>query len=486
VAPLTQPKLVDIVGFGAEGGVYASRFGQITNSESGLETMLQLSPEALQRGITPDAAALALIEAASLHDANGRADLAGVLDDVQIAAGSEVRIAWRRPHLHPEAFLRLPLRQLTTSDRGAGLWFDRLPGEADAVVFRYARAASPEAAPGAPRFVVERLFADDSAALDALLRGEIDAVDRVPPWQLERIEQAPDVVVAQFALPTVHVLIPNRDHSLLNMREFRRAMCYGTDRAGIVDDILLGGQPREGFVPLSGPFPAGVSLNDPAGYGYNSDLAPRPYEPRLAALLAGVARTTLAKREVEERKARGEDVPPPDPTKDESLPPLEPLVLAHPADPLARVACQSLKLQLEGIGIPITLVELPADDPEATAAYDLLYAELAVWEPLTEARRLLGAEGVAGRASALMTAALDELDRSENWNDARSRLRAIHRIAHYDLPLIPLWQTVNSFAYRSWLSGVGERPLTLYQNMQDWRKDFDERQARNDRRGIRD
>ncbi len=150
-------------------------------------------------------------------------------------------------------------------------------------------------------------------------------------------------------------------------------------------------------------------------------------------------------------------------------------MLAHPADPLARVACQSLKLQFDRVNIPIKLVELPADDPNANVTFDLLYAELTVLEPLIDARRLLGADGLAGRSSALMTAALEILARSENWNDARNRLREIHRIAHFDLPLIPLWQTENYFAHRTWLKGVGERPLTLYQNLDDWRKEFDDK-----------
>jgi hypothetical protein len=71
-----------------------------------------------------------------------------------------------------------------------------------------------------------------------------------------------------------------------------------------------------------------------------------------------------------------------------------------------------------------------------------------------------------------MTTALDELDRSQNWNEARARLREIHRIAHYDLPVIPLWQTVNHFARRTWLTGVGDQPVALYQNLDEWRKEF--------------
>jgi ABC-type oligopeptide transport system substrate-binding subunit len=73
-----------------------------------------------------------------------------------------------------------------------------------------------------------------------------------------------------------------------------------------------------------------------------------------------------------------------------------------------------------------------------------------------------------------MTAALDELDRAQNWNEARTRLRDIHRLAHHELPVIPLWQTVNWLAHRTWLTGVGEQPVTFYQNLDAWRKSFAE------------
>jgi ABC-type transport system substrate-binding protein len=82
----------------------------------------------------------------------------------------------------------------------------------------------------------------------------------------------------------------------------------------------------------------------------------------------------------------------------------------------------------------------------------------------------VGGRGVAGHASALMDTALDQLDHAANMKEAQPPLREIHRIAHYDLPLIPLWQTVNYFACRDELSGVGENPITLYQNVAAWRK----------------
>lgn len=499
LAPLVDPKLVEMVDFGAEGGVYASRYGKIATSDDGLETTLLMSPEALGEGLTPDVVGLELLALADSDGPRRQEDAAANLAGVRIADGREVRIQWRRPPIRPGAFLQIPLRRLTDADRAPGLWFDLQPGKDDADEARYVRSEPEEAASARPRFIVERLFDDDETMLTSLIRGDIDVVDRVPPWQLEQMRTAQGVVLSAYRLPTVHVLIPNLENPLLDVREFRRALCYSIDREGIVRDILLGGQELPGFRTISAPFPAGVGLNDPAGYGYDDQIAPRPYEPRLGALLATVARTTLAKREADARKeaaeiaaeadkAKGEEAKPAEAeakakadeeaaaaaaaAEEPKLPPPKPLILAHAADPVARVACQSIKLQLDQAGIPVKLVELPPRDPDADVKYDLLYAELAAWEPLVDARRLLGGGGVAGRTTALMDAALERLDRAENWNEARDRLKEIHRIAHYDLPLIPLWQTVNSFASRAQLEGVGDSPVSLYQNVADWRKSF--------------
>ena len=515
VSDLVNPRLVEMIDFGAEGGVYQSRWSDLQGSDDGLRTTISLTPEAIRRGLRPDALALRLVELADVNGDRAAADFAALAAGVTLADGRDVEVLWRRPHVRPESFLQIPLRWLATDSEAPGLWFDPRPAKRDGAESSYERTGSQTAAAGEPRLVVETQYPDDEASLDALMRGDVDVIDRVPPWQLARVANAPNVTVVPYRLPTVHVLIPNQQSNpLLEMREFRRALNYGIDAEGIVRDILLGGETRAGFRTLSGPFPAGVALNDPGGYAYNPELAARPYEPRLAALLASVARSTLGKRDEEKKKAEAAakakelaaNQPPTKPEGDaakespapaaandaaaentaaddeaapdgeaakKSTPPLAPLILAHASDPVARLACQSIKIQLDQIGIPVKLAEFKGGAPPADLKYDLLYAELAVWEPIHDARRLLGSTGVAGRASALMAAALDQLDRAENWNQARDQLREIHRIAHYDLPLIPLWQTVNHFAHRKSLIGVEANPVTLYQNLPQWRKSIE-------------
>jgi hypothetical protein len=503
VGDLVSPRLLHIVDFGPEGGIYACSLGEVRTSADGLATTLRISPAGRSKGLSPAVLALRLVEMASADNPQRQQDFAALVEKVSLVDGRDVQIKWSRPHIRPEALLQVPLRRLTTAQYGPGLWFDPLHGDEQKHERRYQRTGPVAIGGGEPRYIVERFFNEDEAAIDALIRGDVDVLDRVPPWQVARMQSAAGITVEKYRLPTIHVLIPNFKKPLLQSREFRRAISYGIDAENIVRDLLLGGQEQPGFRTLSGPFPAGVSFNDPVGYAYNGDIQPRPYEPRLASLLAAAARSALAKleadrkaaKEAAEVKANAKNDPAektrpahkddesenrnsssepenPENSKESEQPPPPPLVLAHPADPIARLACQSIKLQLDQVGIPVKLAEFATESPSPKLDYDLLYAELAVWEPIVDARRLLGAEGVAGQSSGLMTLALEELARSQNWNEARAQLNEIHRLAHFDLPLLPLWQTVNYFAYRKSIEGIGTTPVSLYQNVSAWRKSF--------------
>ena len=280
----------------------------------------------------------------------------------------------------------------------------------------------------------------------------------------------------------MYKLIPNFKKPLLAKREFRRALCYGIDRKWIVDRVLQGGAKIPGFVALSGPFPAGSSLTDPIRYGYNNQLQPRPFEPRLATILATVAwagvQNTPAdksgKKVAEDQKTAAKQEP--------ELSALPELVLAHPTDAVARLACQSVQAQLAKVGITVSLREFTADElAEGKVDCDLRYAELAVWEPVADARQILGPGGIAGiEQSPYLEAALRNLDLATNWKDVRSRLTELHEITNHELPLIPLWQTVNYFAYRKRIGGMGEAPVTLYQNIEQWSTDSKANVARTD------
>jgi hypothetical protein len=71
-----------------------------------------------------------------------------------------------------------------------------------------------------------------------------------------------------------------------------------------------------------------------------------------------------------------------------------------------------------------------------------------------------------------MTLALRQLDEAIDWKQVREDLHAVHRISYDDAAIIPLWQLIEYFAYHDSLKGVGARPVSLYQNVEQWRPPF--------------
>ncbi len=109
--------------------------------------------------------------------------------------------------------------------------------------------------------------------------------------------------------------------------------------------------------------------------------------------------------------------------------------------------------------------------PEEGTA-DLVYVAAAVWEPITDARRVLGPEGLAKSKDQLIGLGLRQLETANNWRDVRDRLHELHAIASHELPVIPLWQLIDSFAYREQLNGIGTNIVSLYQNVERWQLRF--------------
>ncbi|MGI9430221.1 MAG: ABC transporter substrate-binding protein [Bythopirellula sp.] len=468
VDQLTDPTLLQLTGFGAEGGKYQCSWADLTSDDTGLEFDFKLNDVALKQGFAAENLALALMQQADPAELQYRADFARLIDEVEINQGNLINIRWRRSHVRPEALLALTLENVMQIANPPGAYqvaIDR--EEAQTVTYQLPKGAATNRG---PETIIEKYYDNEDLAFADLLGGELDVVATVPPWQLSRFQQVEGVSVSPYRLPTIHVLIPNYEKPIMRRREFRRAICYGIDRPQILQDILLGGQRRPGFRVLSGPLPAGVTLTDPVGYAYNQGLQPRSYEPRLAAVLATVARKALAKLE-----AASNPTPPAEEQGDAASAeqpdaPPQPLGLVHPPSPVATLACQSLKLQLNAVGIPVKLVPLTPGVELADTNYDIRYAELAMWEPIVAARRLLGPNGVAGNCSSSMSLALSDVDLADNWKEARTRLQTVHQIAFNDLQVIPLWQTVDFFAHRESLSGIGRTPVTLYQNVADWQR----------------
>jgi ABC-type transport system substrate-binding protein len=457
---LVNRSLVEFLGPGPEGGQYEFPWGLIERSEDRMRVIFRLN-----RLVDDDSAitgyelSARLLELATPSAPDYSPAWSALTTGASVVDVMQVDIDLRRPHVLPEALLRVPIAPATSNAEGSTE--GNGPFAAPLRTEQEVRFATKGFAPGDRLAeIVEITYADANRALGALRRGDIDALDRLFPADALRLQEnitsANPIEVDSYALPTVHMLIPKQEKNpFLAHRDFRRAITYAINRDAILNQELLGGREVYGCRIVSGPFPAGAGDRDPLGYAYNSEIRPRRHDPRLAKLLTIVAQKQVA----EMAEKRGDPAPT-----------LEALVLGHPSHEAARVACQAIAAQLKVIGLETNLLEFaPGVTEDVDDACDLVYTEIAIWEPVVDARRLLGPGGFAASDSPYVRQALRWLEKAQNWGDVRERLLQLHTAAHSEAVIIPLWQLVDFFAYNKRLRNVGENPVWLYQNIDEWR-----------------
>jgi ABC-type transport system substrate-binding protein len=451
--------LFEMEGAGPEGGEYDFIFGDVESSPDRMQFELNLDtgrlPEPLNQ-VRVQLLADVIADRARESSPTYFAPWAAAVKTVGMNGPKQVKFNLRRPNVLPVSLLQVPVD---------GSWFG---GEVGSPTGEYRRESieddrvryvlsGPPITPTQPREIVEIRCESAAQGVNLLLQGEIDVLDQLFPADAVRLRKNKTVRVFNYPLPTIHMLVPCSDHPYLSQRTFRRALVYGTNREDILQGELLEGLETVGCRILSGPFPAGSQQNDPLAYAYDQNIAPRPYEPPLARLLIAMNANQM-KGAAERSKAE--------------VPELKPIRIAFPPDNMSRVACEAIKSQWELLELPVQLVELPIGstfpEPDEDIA-DLVYVSAAVWEPVIDARRVLGPEGIAASDDQLIGLGLRRIEEARNWREVRTALVNLHAIAHHELPVIPLWQMVDSYAYRRELVGVGSDIVSLYQNAGKWR-----------------
>lgn len=451
--------MIEFLGAGPEGGQYEFRSGSIEHSEDRRTMILRVN-----RAADGSSTATAFEVGRSLLDyADATSPLhseawAALVSNILVRDAQEVDAQLRRPNVLPEAVLRVSQRPAPVSGdampagNGRFAMATRTASEARFVVKGFR--------PGAKLAeIAEQTYSDGQQALAALRRGDVDIVDRIPSMEAVRIRKdakETELRVQPYALPTVHMLVINTSKNpFLAQRDFRRAIEYAVDRQTILTQELLAGTEVPGCQVVSGPFPVGASDTDPLAYAYDSTIRPRPYDPRLARLLSTVAQKQAAELAVK---------------KGDAAPKLNPLVLGFPDVDTARVTCQAIAAYLKAIGLECNLKKFPPGetrDPKREC--DLVYTEIAIWEPAVDATRLLGFGGPAECDSPYVRQALRWLDAAGNWGEVRERLLQVHRTVNEEAAIIPLWQMVDFLAYNKRLADVGDNLVWLYQNVDQWR-----------------
>ncbi|MBW8883453.1 MAG: hypothetical protein JF612_01470 [Planctomycetia bacterium] len=445
---LRERLLIERSALGPEGGKYESPLASLSRSDDGLSLIFRL---ATTGEITSYDLAQRLFARASEGTPEYDVSWARLITSVAAREPGDVQIDMRTAHVLPEALLTIPL--FPPPESAGGQPYTILSQNASATRFavnsdyRFRRLTQPAE-------IIERTLSDPLAAIASLKRGEIDILDRIFPGDITALKSDDSLVVAPYAGPTTHVLAVRSNHPFLTNASFRRALLYGANRELLLNQGLLRGATLPGFRLVSAPFPAPVSGLELPIYGYDEQIQPREFDPRLGMALVSLAEGEL-KAGFEKQK--------------KEAPKLTPLTLGYPADEMSRVACRGLVKDWKRIGVECKLLEFPPgvfDDVKHQC--DLAYLQLTAWEPIVDARRLFGPGGLTPTDDEHILLALRQLDSARNWQEARQRLLVLHRLLFADSTLLPLWQTIDHFAYRRTLQGITPRRLSLYQDVEQW------------------
>ncbi len=430
--------------YGAEGVKYRSRIVS-GHSDAGRTTLSVRAGVHWPGGKLPvssaDVASQIVARGEPSMLASARVPLTAVVESIQMVDATALEIVWKAEPPLWQALLQIPIRR----DDG------RAPGVGDQTRLGAYQAKQDE--DGAwrfmlgqhayginarqPREISETVFADTLSALRALRTQEIQLYDRVVPWDVSNVRAYDEVRLVPYAAPTVHMLIPNPRSQKLASRIVRRALSLALDRSRILRDDLGDGKVLAGAV-LSGPFPQ--------GYGSDAAIQNDQRDARQAAALLNGPFAALGDRTI---------------------------TLVHPPDPVARRAVRAIQTQwnLNGIGVELVSVESPGGDLRRGPGrpWDLWYLEWNGMEPWSDAVWLLGRESIAGQSDPQLQAMVDDLQLAATWDEACAKLRALHRYVARTQAIIPLWQINEFAAVRRDIEGVGDKPVTLYQNVDQWK-----------------
>lgn len=383
--------------------------------------------------------ARSLVEATSRDTDRYRAELPGRMGTITAVDPQTVRVELRSPFPELGVLLHQDLVPWAAASRE-----DRVP-----TLGPYSVAApSPDevrfelrddyfaVGPHQPREITERILPKIRQALSELTAGEILALDRVLPWELPAAAGRDSVRLGAYPVPTVHFLIAG---PRLSQVADRRGINFGINRPKILADALLEKNDASLGEVLSGPFPRGAA--------YNDAVSAAAYDARMMLALAQLA---TEPGNADERR--------------------RPLRLAYWPSAVASRACRAIQdhLTLGGHGLPIELLALPVGTSPTAETWDLLYVEWAGMEPIADAHRLFDAGGLCPLASSRLQTAVERLSTRTTTGEAEQSLREIHALVAEELPVIPLWQLREHFAYHASLSGIGDQPVTLYQNVEQW------------------
>jgi peptide/nickel transport system substrate-binding protein len=310
-----------------------------------------------------------------------------------------------------------------------------------------AGASPPRAGPRIKRLREIRIPRGQSA-VGVLRRGDVSLVDHVPPDQVQSLAATEHIKLGEYMKPVVHLIALDGRNPALRSRSLRRGLSYAIDRKALLEDCVLK-HPASGADSVAdGPFPK-TSYADAPG------VKPLEFHMWLAKMLVAAARKELGNAPIKLR-------------------------FEYPAIAEVQAVVDKLAASIREAGVEIVTVEVRPSQLEtelrAGRRFDLAYRTLRSNEPVLDAGLLLcpgydappGADALASVASPHILQLLLQLERAAEWPSARGLALQLDRESRDELPVIPLWQLVEHYAWRDRLTGPGKTTAELYQGIETW------------------
>ena len=461
VGRLTMRSVVEFSGLSDEGGDYRFLNGKLEQAdEDGLAYRFTIESTDPTLGI-PDISALDLasrmVAMGTYEMPDYRTSFAKVIDTVEIEDDRNVLIKMRRQFIRPEALIQFRYDNPHAGQPPVQNGKYVLTSKNDQVAVYGRNPAYPAVPDQQHPEIIEWMFENPSDAVDAIAGGDVDLIDRVPLGELARLQGNAAVQVESYIVPTVHMLIPNIRNDFTKDKNFRNGLLRGIDRELILEDMICGGYDIDGCEVITGPFPRGTEENDQLAYGYNVNVRNEPYNQKLGMVLVQTVEQTM----IDALVAKGSKNPKVErPT----------LVICHTRDDIPKIACAAIQRMWGELGVKVQLRELaPGETVPPDDDWDFLYYEMSMQEPLTDADKLFGEEGLVKERSAPVQQSMRRLGYADSWQTAGLTLRRLHRQIRNDVTILPLWQLKEHYAFRDNLRDVGRNAVHLYQNVDRWK-----------------
>jgi ABC-type transport system substrate-binding protein len=455
-----------------------------------------------------------LFTAASVADAIGhRIDpqsplfdtrLASFVSEVAVRSPSQLRIRFSRVPLSIESLLRFPVtstaREAAQSPENPNATAQDPPAatpppaEANPVVVstRFVQTTStPEesrwvrAIPEPDGFdagkyhiaeIHERRFADRANMIQAFIRGDIDCIPHLLPWEIESFKASTHQVVP-YALPITHVIVFNPLSDRITNAQLRRALSFAVNRDGILRSTVL----RDPEARHGRPTSAAWHLSS---YATEPRQKPPAFNLRLAYALRFAAESQLKIAEL----TKLTDAARAQATKDKvnfdsevfrkntkvdyiKLPRLR--FVIEP-DTISIAAAERIVAYWQKIGFEIDLIKGDREgQPLADTEWDLCYRQLRMEEPLLELWPVLTNDPTLDMKRLQlfpdwMRQELVGLDYAASFVDAQEKLFRIHNHIAAQAFLIPLWEVDDYAAFRKNVSGLPPKLMSTYHNVERW------------------